>query len=74
MLPVVRSHEQYQSFVQQQLRIHYANGSLLFVSKDWSLQSVQQDSKTNNSTTEAFQQQSPSLLNAFVITPGTRQF
>ncbi|WAH43813.1 hypothetical protein NZD89_10740 [Alicyclobacillus fastidiosus] len=37
MLPVVRSHEQYQSFVQQQLHIHYANGSLRFVSKDWSL-------------------------------------
>ena len=37
MLPIVRSHEQYQSFVEQQLRIHYANGSLLFVAKDWSL-------------------------------------
>lgn len=37
MLPIVRSHEQYQSFVEQQLRNHYANGSLLFVAKDWSL-------------------------------------
>ncbi len=35
MLPTVRSHEQYQSFVQQQLRLHYSDGTLLFVSKDW---------------------------------------
>ena len=37
MLPMVRSHQQYQSFVEQQLRIHYGNGSLLFIAKDWSL-------------------------------------
>lgn len=37
MLPTVRSHKQYQSFVEQRLRVHYSNGSLLFIAKDWSL-------------------------------------
>lgn len=37
MLPIVRSHQQYQLFVEQQLRFHYGNGSLLFIAKDWSL-------------------------------------
>jgi hypothetical protein len=37
MLPSARSHEEYQSFVLQQLRLHYSNGSLLFVTKDWPL-------------------------------------
>lgn len=36
MLPTIRSHEQYQSFVLEQLRTHYAEGILVLVNKDWS--------------------------------------
>ena len=37
MLPCIQSHQEYQSFVQQQLRLHYADGTLLFVAHDWPL-------------------------------------
>lgn len=35
MLPPIRSHAQYQSFVTEQLRTHYAGGVLVLVAKDW---------------------------------------
>ena len=37
MLPILRSHQQYQSFIEERLRLHYSNGSLLFIAKDWAL-------------------------------------
>lgn len=37
MLPCIQSHEEYQRFVQQQLSLHYTNGALLFVARDWPL-------------------------------------
>src|SRR5579875_2686124 len=35
MLPSIRSHAQYQSFVLEQLRTHYSGGILMLVAKDW---------------------------------------
>ena len=35
MLPFIRSHAQYQSFVLEQLRTHYAGGILVLVTHDW---------------------------------------
>ena len=35
MLPAIRPHDQYQSFVLEQLRTHYSGGILLLVAKDW---------------------------------------
>lgn len=37
MLPPIRTHAQYQSFVLKQLRTHYSGGVLMLVAKDWSL-------------------------------------
>jgi hypothetical protein len=35
MLPSIRSHAQYQSFVLDQLRAHYSGGILVLVANDW---------------------------------------
>ena len=35
MLPSIRFHAQYQSFVLEQLRTHYSGGILVLVAKDW---------------------------------------
>ncbi|WP_241716798.1 hypothetical protein [Sulfoacidibacillus ferrooxidans] len=35
MLPAIRAHAQYQSFVLEQLRAHYSGGILVLVAKDW---------------------------------------
>ena len=35
MLPSIRTHDQYQSFVLEQLRSHYSGGILVLVAKDW---------------------------------------
>ncbi|WAH43495.1 hypothetical protein NZD89_08985 [Alicyclobacillus fastidiosus] len=37
MLPILRSHQQYPSFIEERLRLHYSNGSLLFIAKNWAL-------------------------------------
>ena len=35
MLPLIRPHAQYQSFVLEQLRTHYSGGILVLVAHDW---------------------------------------